>query len=113
LNSASNNFLYEREDDSTDYKNTSTKIAYAIISVRADGTSGQRKFKIYSAPTFDSKVAATEVFNSEDLLIKPASWSGAGEIVTSLLVPIQNNHYIVVENTSGAASLDIHIIQVE
>ena len=45
-------------------------------------------------------------------MIKPTTWTSANERVTSLLVPIQNNHYIVVENTSGT-SRDINILQTE
>jgi hypothetical protein len=94
-------------DDSTDYQNTSGKVAYAMVTITSDGDSGARSAKIYSAPTTDSKTAATEVWDSLNFTAATA-W-GPSELITSWLVPIQNNHYIVIENTSGATPRDIKV----
>ena len=96
-------------DDSTDYQNTTGGTVYAIISVQAITNSGDRAYKIYSAPTAGSLASATEVYDSADWITSPNSFDASGEIVTSALVPIQDNHYIIVENTSGAASRNLRL----
>jgi len=99
-------------DDTTAYQNTSGKTAYAMITVRAITDAGERNFKIYSAPTTNSKAAATEVYNSDDWLVT-TGWDATGEKVTTHLLPIQNNHFIVLENTSGASPRNIEVDDTE
>lgn len=91
-------------ESTTDYQNTTLETAYAIISLVNTGPNGERRWKIYSAPTTNSIVGATEVFDSDDLIIPPGEYVGFTDRLTSNLVPIQPNHFIVVENVSGASS---------
>ncbi len=95
-------------DDTTDYQNTTGSTVYVIISIEAFTDIGTRAYKIYSAPTTDSVAGATEVFDSANLPSDQA-WDAGGELLTSFLVPIQDNHFIVVENTSGAGSRRLNL----
>jgi len=94
------------QDDSTDYQNTSGAVAYAVIIVRGDGTGTQaRHIKIYSAPTTNSKVGATELFDYDG-----PDFDANNQLITTPILEIQNNHYIVVENIdesrAGTNSID-------
>jgi len=96
-------------DDSTDYQNTTGKTVYVIVTVSVLSAGGDRAYKIWSAPTTDSKTAATEVFDSDDIDTGANGFDATGDKLTSFLVPIQDNHFIVIENTSGASSRVIQI----
>lgn len=101
-------------DDSTAYQNNSGQTAYAIVTVSAvTDSAADRAFKIYSAPTTDSVAAATEVFDSTDLLNASTAFDNPNDRATSWQVPIQDTHYIVIENTSGASSRNINIPNTE
>lgn len=91
-------------DDTTPYQNNSGNDAWAILQVRADSAdTNARRFEIYSAPTLDSSVGATKVFDSDDS-VRATSLNANGEILTTPVVgPIQNGHYIVLKNKTGAA----------
>lgn len=95
-------------DDSTDYQNTSGNTAYAIVTATAITDAGDRAFKIWSAPTTDSKTAATQVFDSA-VAFNNLLWDGNNELLTSWQVPITDQHFIVIENTSGATPRNINI----
>lgn len=95
-------------DDSTDYKNTSGKTAYFIVTVNAGTNSGERSFKIWSGPTTDTTTGATQVFDLAD--VKSANgFFAISDKYTSYLVPISNNHFAILENTSGAASRELNV----
>lgn len=85
---------------STAYQNTSGNTAFVIVSGNIAGTGVNARFKLYSAPTTDSKAGATEVFDSDDIV---SSWNAVSSRTTSFLVPIQDNHFIVFENLSVSA----------
>ena len=97
-------------NDSTDYQNTSGKTAYAVITVNSQTGVTPKKFKIYSAPTINSKSGATLVFDSTTLMQGTTSMNANGEKLTTWLLPIQNNHFIVLENTTGTSSQFINVI---
>ena len=94
-------------DDTTDYQNTSGKTAYVIITFSAGVQTQKRLVRIFSAPTTNSITSATEVFDSQDVL-GASSWNSNGNRLTSYVVPIQDNHFIVIQNYTGAAG-DIDI----
>ena len=96
-------------DDSTDYQNTSGKTAYAIVTVNAAVNSGDRAFKIWSAPTTNSKTAAIEVYDSADWAHTSTGFDGSSDKFSSVLVPITVNHFVVIENTSGTSSRNINV----
>jgi hypothetical protein len=96
-------------DDSTSYQNTSGKTAYAMITVNALTNAGDRAYKIWSSPNDNDKTSGTEVFDSTDVLTDLNLFDADDDKLTSYLVPITNNHYIVVENTSGASSRNISV----
>jgi len=97
-------------DDTTDYQNTTGRTVYAIITVNAATDSGGRAYKIYSAPTTDSIVGATEVYDSTEWRTNTNNFDSSADRWTSVLVPIQNTHYIVVENTSGVTSRRLQLV---
>lgn len=94
-------------DDTTAYQNNSGKIAYAIVTFIAASLSGARSIKIYSAPTSDSVTGATEVWNSDDHTVN--SWSATNSLFTSVLVEIQDSHYIVIENNTGLSGRVVRV----
>lgn len=88
-------------DDSTDYKNTTGKVAQVIITVQARLDASLRNFKIYSAPTTDSVTGAILVF---DTAVSDFNTLGtANTKLTINMVDIQNNHFVVIQNTTGVA----------
>lgn len=88
-------------DDTTAYQNLTGEIAYAIVSVETTAALSNTSYKLYSAPTTDSVADAIEVFDSTDIF---SDWDVANTFMTSVLVSIQNNHFIVLENTSTNAA---------
>ena len=90
-------------------QNNTGKIAYAIVSVTASVDTGDRDYKLWSAPTTNSIVGATQVFDSKDQLSSSALFDAANDTLTSNLVPIQDTHFIVLENTSGASPRQIDV----
>ena len=88
------------DDNSTAYQNTTGDVVHAIISPEVESGVSFSSYKLYSAPTTDSVASATEVFDSTDII---SNWDLINTFLTSVLVPIQNNHFIVIENTSSSA----------
>ena len=86
------------ETDSTAYQNTSGNTAFAIIILKASNTGTQvRHIKVWSGPNADSTTSAT-------LLFEFGSTTGSSfmnnnnEKFTLPVLPIQNNHYLTIEN---------------
>ena len=80
----------------TSYQNTTGRTVYAIVTVTAGNPNTNPRWKLFSAPTNDSIAAATEVFDSDNIInILSTIFS---DRLTSLLVPIQDNHFIVLQN---------------
>lgn len=95
------------KDDSTSYQNTTGKTAYAIITVNASTQTGvERDFKVHSAPTDNSKTAATLLYDTTNFI---GSWATINTRVTTPLLAIADNHFIVIENTSGASSRNLSV----
>jgi len=94
-------------DDSTSYKNVSGSIAYAVVTVKVSGTPApKRKFKIYSSPT-DNTPAGAPIFDSENFVLASNDFDNAGDKSTAYLLPIQDDHFIILENLTGTASREI------
>lgn len=98
-------------DDLTDYQNQTGGTVYAMITLTVSSPAGARSFKVWSAPTTDSKVGATEVFDSDDWVV--GSWSAISDKLTTTILPISNNHFIVIENTTGVTSMPISVQNTE
>ena len=92
-------------DDATDYQNSSSKDAYALLTIRATGAGvTSRTFKIYSAPTTDSVAGATEIMN---FVPRSAQLNASGQTVSTILLKIQPNHFIVIQNNTVGLNNDI------
>jgi len=93
-----------RSDDSTAYQNTTGNVVHVIVTPIITNDGPLNSYKIYSAPNNDSLTGATEVFDLADFTI---NWdiSASFDRWTSALVPIQDNHFIVIENTGTGGAL--------
>jgi len=96
-------------DDSTNYKNTTGKTVYVIINIIAIDDAGTRACKVYSGPTADSKTGATLLFDSTKYIPDDAIWNASQEKITTFVLAIQNNHFVNIENTSGATPRNLAV----
>ena len=100
-------------DDSTSYQNTTGNTVYAIVTPRITTDGTLNSYKLYSAPTDNSVASAIEVFDLADFTV---DWdiSATFDRFTSSLVAIQNNHFIVLENTgTGGSIINVDIVDVK
>jgi len=91
----------------TSYQNTTGRTVYAIITVVIGNPNTNPRWKIFSAPTNDSIASATEVFDSDNTINILSN--NSSDRLTSFLVPIQNNHFIVLQNLDSNVSNEIRV----
>lgn len=96
-------------DGTTDYQNLTGRTVYVIVTVTAAAATGPRSYKIWSSPTTNSIVGATQVYDSVDFVTNALLFNSSGEDWTSYLVPIQDNHYAVIENTSAVLGEQLQV----
>lgn len=99
-------------DDSTSYQNTSGSTAYVIMTLNSVVGSTRKQVKVWSSPNNDSVTGATEVWDSNDHTVDTsgAGWTGTNDKFTTHILPIQNNHYIVIENNTGVVGQSVEVL---
>lgn len=94
-------------DDSTSYQNTSGATAYFTLAIVISSATGDRIIKIHSSPNDDSLTGATllETLDSSSI----SEWDAVNDVVSTAILGVENNHYIIVENATGVSGRNVEV----